>query len=97
MGIDPKGGIMQVARVELAENDRGREYAFIGEVTMPDGRKVKGPLHIQPGLSNWTIILPLGYMGGRRAGRSAAARVSIFIRREMATRRMSSPGPSWKL
>src|SRR4029077_1975440 len=28
---------------------------------MANGRKVRGPLHIQPGLSNFTIVLPLGY------------------------------------
>jgi molybdopterin-containing oxidoreductase family iron-sulfur binding subunit len=68
LGIAPKGSKLQVARVETAEFVRGRESAPIGEVTV-NGRKVRGPLHIQPGLSNYTIVLPLGY------GRSASGRV----------------------
>lgn len=68
LGIAPKGSALQVARVEEAEFVRGREAAFIGEVTV-NGLKVRGPLHIQPGLSNNTIILPLGY------GRSKTGRV----------------------
>ena len=63
--IDPKGAAIQIARKELAEMDRGHENAFVGELTLSDGRKIKGPLHIQPGLADWTVILPLGY--GRAA------------------------------
>jgi len=69
LDIYPKGSPIQVARVELADLDRGgREMAFIGEVTL-GGRKIRGPIHIQPGLSNYTIVLPLGY------GRTASGRV----------------------
>jgi molybdopterin-containing oxidoreductase family iron-sulfur binding subunit len=64
LGIAPAGSLLQVARKETATFDQGREMAFIGEVTL-GGRTVRGPLHIQPGLSNYTIVLPLGY--GRRA------------------------------
>ena len=60
LGVDPKGALIQVARRELADFEKGKENAFIGEVTI-GGRKVRGPLHIQPGLSNYTLILPLGY------------------------------------
>jgi molybdopterin-containing oxidoreductase family iron-sulfur binding subunit len=60
LGVDPKGALMQVARVDLADFDKGKENAFIGEVTV-GGRKIRGPMHIQPGLSNYTIVLPLGY------------------------------------
>lgn len=67
LGITPKGSKLQVARVENAEFDRGRESAPVGEVTI-NGRKVRGPLHIQPGLANYTIVLPLGY-GRSRSGR----------------------------
>ncbi len=56
----------QVARVELAEVYHYKEQAYIGEVTI-NGRTVRGPLHIQPGLANFTVILPLGY-GRTRAG-----------------------------
>ncbi len=50
----------QVARREEAEFVQGKENAFIGEVTV-NGRTVRGPMHIQPGLANYTIVLPLGY------------------------------------
>ncbi len=67
LGIDPKGSLIQVARKETAHFVRGQEMAFIGEVTV-NGRTVRGPVSIQPGLSNWTIVLPLGY-GRRVSGR----------------------------
>jgi len=77
VGIYPQGSLLQVARVEEAETDAaGKENAHIGEVTV-DGRKIRGPLHIQPGLSNFTLVLPLGYGRtatghvGRNAGFSA--------------------------
>ncbi|HWZ95465.1 MAG TPA: TAT-variant-translocated molybdopterin oxidoreductase [Opitutaceae bacterium] len=70
LGVDPKGSLFQVARRELADFDKGKENAFIAEVTV-GGRKVRGPLHIQPGLSNYTIVLPLGY------GRSAVGHVGL--------------------
>ncbi len=68
LGIDPGGSAIQVARKETAHYSRGREMAFIGEVSV-NGRTVRGPVSIQPGLSNWTIVLPLGY------GRSVSGRV----------------------
>ena len=68
LDITPVGSLIQVARVETAEYDRGTEMAPIGEVTI-NGRTVRGPLHIQPGLSNFTIVLPLGY------GRNITGRV----------------------
>lgn len=67
LGITPKGSLLQVARVEEAEFIRGREMAYVGEVAV-NGRKVRGPIHIQPGLSNYTIVLPLGY-GRANSGR----------------------------
>ena len=39
---------------------QGKEVAFVGKVTV-GGRTVSGPIHVQPGLSNYTLILPLGY------------------------------------
>ncbi len=60
LGLTPAGSLLQVARVEEAEFAQGKENAFIGEVTV-NGRTVRGPLHIQPGLANYTIVLPLGY------------------------------------
>ncbi|MFZ5494513.1 MAG: TAT-variant-translocated molybdopterin oxidoreductase [Verrucomicrobiota bacterium] len=60
LGIVPGGSLLQVARKEEAEFSVGRENAYVGEVAL-NGRKITGPLHIQPGLANYTIVLPLGY------------------------------------
>ena len=61
LGIDsPADGLKQVARKDLAEFDKGRENAHIVELTV-GGRKITGPAHIQPGLANYTVIVPLGY------------------------------------
>ena len=68
LGIYPKGAKLQVSRVELAEVYHYKEQAFIGEVTV-DGRTLRGPMHIQPGLADFTIVLPLGY------GRTAAGHI----------------------
>jgi len=68
LGIYPGGAAIQVARVEEAEFKLGREEAFIGELTV-NGRTIRGPLHIQPGLANYTVVLPLGY------GRTVSGRV----------------------
>ncbi len=68
LGIQSKGSLLQVARDETANFTKGIEGAPVAEITV-GGRTIRGPLHIQPGLSNWTIILPLGY------GRPAAGRV----------------------
>lgn len=66
-----KGGLLQVARVETAELDSEREVAPIGEITV-NGRTLRGPLHIQPGLANYTIVVQLGYgRGGEFDGRIA--------------------------
>jgi len=68
LGIEPGGALVQVARKELSEFKQGKENAFMAEVTV-NGVTVKGPVHIQPGLSNWTVVLPLGY------GRTVSGRV----------------------
>jgi MoCo/4Fe-4S cofactor protein with predicted Tat translocation signal len=68
LGVYPKGSALQVARVEQAGFQQGKERAFIGVVTI-NGRTVRGPMHIQPGLANYTIVLPLGY------GRTVSGRV----------------------
>jgi MoCo/4Fe-4S cofactor protein with predicted Tat translocation signal len=60
LGIDPKGSGIQVARKEENEFVQGKENARIFELTV-GGRKVRGPVHIQPGLSNYTITVALGY------------------------------------
>ncbi len=68
LGVYPAGSSPQVARVEEADFFIGKEKARIGEVKVGN-RVVRGPIHIQPGLSNYTIVLPLGY------GRTVSGRV----------------------
>ncbi|ATC62879.1 hydrogenase [Nibricoccus aquaticus] len=68
LDIYPVGSGIQVARVEEADFEVGKENARLAEITI-GGRTIKGPLHIQPGLSNYTLILPLGY------GRTVSGRV----------------------
>jgi molybdopterin-containing oxidoreductase family iron-sulfur binding subunit len=68
LGIEPDGAGIQVARKELADYPLGKEAAPVGEITV-NGVTITGPLHIQPGLSNWTVVLPLGY------GREVTGRV----------------------
>jgi molybdopterin-containing oxidoreductase family iron-sulfur binding subunit len=60
LGVEPKGAGNQVARKEEAEFFMGKENAFVFELTV-GGRKVKGPVHIQPGLANYTVVVALGY------------------------------------
>lgn len=67
LGIDPKGSMIQVARKENAEFDAGKESAPLYELSI-NGRSVKAPVHIQPGLSNYTVVVALGY-GRTRTGR----------------------------
>ena len=68
LGIAPQGSALQIARVEENEFTIGKENGRVYELTV-GGRKIKGPLHIQPGLSNYTVVVPLGY------GRIATGRV----------------------
>jgi len=60
LGIDPKPSLLQVARKEDQDWVKGKETAHVVEIAV-GGRTVRGPAHIQPGLSNYTVILPLGY------------------------------------
>lgn len=68
LGIEPNGSALQIARKETSDFDAGKESAPIFELVL-GGRKVKGPVHIQPGLSNYTVVVALGY------GRSQCGRV----------------------
>ncbi len=73
LGVYPHGSLLQVARVEEGDADAaGKENAHIAEVTI-GGRTVRGPVHIQPGLATYTIVLPLGYgrTGTGHVGRNA--------------------------
>ena len=68
LGIEPGGSLFQVARKETATFTAGREACFIGKLTV-NGRTIEGPVSIQPGLSNWTVAVALGY------GRTVSGRV----------------------
>ncbi len=60
LGVDPKGSLIQVARKEEADFVQGAENAHVFTLTV-GGRTVRGPVHIQPGLSNYTVVVALGY------------------------------------
>jgi molybdopterin-containing oxidoreductase family iron-sulfur binding subunit len=60
LGIAPASSAIQVARAGEAEFDIGKETARVAEITL-NGRTLRGPVHIQPGLANYTVILTLGY------------------------------------
>ena len=66
LGISPGGSLIQVARKEEAEYTMGKENARVFELTV-GGRKLRGPVHIQPGLANFTVVISLGY-GRTKAG-----------------------------
>ncbi|HWA08431.1 MAG TPA: TAT-variant-translocated molybdopterin oxidoreductase [Opitutaceae bacterium] len=68
LGVYPQGSLLQIARIEAEADSAAKENAHIAEISL-GGRKIRGPLHIQPGLANYTIVLPLGY------GRSVTGRV----------------------
>jgi molybdopterin-containing oxidoreductase family iron-sulfur binding subunit len=72
LGIEPKGSMIQIVRKDFATFQRGKENAFVGELTL-NGRTVRAPIHIQPGLSNYTVALAVGY------GRSVTGRVGTGV------------------
>ncbi len=47
--------------------DRGKEMAPLAILSV-NGRSIKGPLHVQPGLANYTLVAPLGF-GRKTVGR----------------------------
>jgi len=67
LGIDPKGSVLQVARKDEQDFLKGQEQSHIAVLTL-GGRQIRAPLHIQVGLANYTVVVPLGYgraMNGR--------------------------------
>ncbi len=50
----------------------GREIAHMAKLSLPDGTTIEGPLHIQPGLADYTVVLTLGF-GRRKTGRVGTA------------------------
>jgi MoCo/4Fe-4S cofactor protein with predicted Tat translocation signal len=73
LNVYPKGSLLQVARVEESDLDAlSREQAHIGEITI-NGRTIRGPIHIQPGLATYTVVVTLGY------GRTVSGRIGKGI------------------
>ena len=60
---DAKGTL----QINKGEFSRGKEIAVVAELTI-DGHKVEAPIHVLPGLANYTLQLPLG-MGRKVVGR----------------------------
>ncbi len=69
LGILPhSAGVVQVARTETSDWDRGRDVAHVGVLRVGD-RTIRGPIQIQPGLANYTVVVALGY-GRTHSGRA---------------------------
>ncbi len=65
----PNGTMMSnVSQARMNDNtfETGREIARIAEITV-NGKTIRGPVSILPGLANYTLVIPLGY-GRKRAG-----------------------------
>ena len=69
LGILPSSpGVVQVARIETSDWVKGRDMAYVADVRL-GGRTIRGPVQIQPGLANYTVVLALGY-GRTHSGRA---------------------------
>jgi len=70
----PLSGFFEGSKGQMQSNkaqfNRGKEEAVLAEITL-DGRTVKAPIHVVPGMANYTVILPLG-MGRTKVGRVGA-------------------------
>ncbi|MGC6455817.1 MAG: TAT-variant-translocated molybdopterin oxidoreductase [Coraliomargaritaceae bacterium] len=60
-------GAKGTQQLNKSEFDKGKESSVFAELSI-GGRTVKAPIHVQPGLANYTVELPLG-MGRTRSGR----------------------------
>ncbi len=71
LGFDTRSGEFLVGGIarKSARFRRGRELAPVAELSC-GGVTLRGPVHIQPGLDDWTVVVSLGY-GRRQAGRVA--------------------------
>jgi MoCo/4Fe-4S cofactor protein with predicted Tat translocation signal len=67
LGIEPANSLIQVARKDPNEGEDGRLRTQYVQVAV-NGRTVEGPVQIQPGLDNYTLVIPLGY-GRSKTGR----------------------------
>jgi MoCo/4Fe-4S cofactor protein with predicted Tat translocation signal len=85
LGVDPKGALIQVSRKEEADFEQGAENAHVFTLTV-GGRSVRGPVHIQPGLSNYTVVVSLGYGRTKSGHVGTGAGFSAYALRTAATR-----------
>lgn len=62
LGFDTKSGEFLIGGVskKLANFKRGRQLAPLAKLTV-NGVTLSGPIHILPGLADWTVVVPLGY------------------------------------
>ena len=69
--MNNQGGFFEAAKgtqqVNKAQFSRGKEEAVVAELTL-DGRTIKAPIHVVPGMANYTLVLPLG-LGRTQVGR----------------------------
>ncbi|MDX2111246.1 MAG: TAT-variant-translocated molybdopterin oxidoreductase [Verrucomicrobiota bacterium] len=67
--FDTKSGTFLIGGIakKSANFSRGREVAPVATLTV-NGVTLTGPVHIQPGLSDWTVVVNLGY-GRTKVGR----------------------------
>lgn len=68
LGIVADDSAIQVARKNPNKVRDGRQFAKVATLSV-NGREITGAIHIQPGLDNYTVVLPLGY------GRAMTGRV----------------------
>jgi molybdopterin-containing oxidoreductase family iron-sulfur binding subunit len=66
MSKGPLGLLTPQARVNDNNFETGREIAQVAEITV-NGKTIKGPVSILPGLADYTVVIPLGY-GRKIAG-----------------------------
>lgn len=69
LGFDTKSGDFLIGGIAKTSSNfkRGSEISRVAELTI-DGVTLSGPIQIQPGLADWTVVVSLGY-GRRNVGR----------------------------
>lgn len=69
--MNAKGGFFEAAKGTQQKNKaqfkRGKEMAVVAELTL-NGRTIKAPIHVVPGMANYSVVLPLG-LGRTEVGR----------------------------
>jgi MoCo/4Fe-4S cofactor protein with predicted Tat translocation signal len=74
--MNADGGFFDAAKgtqqKNKAEFKRGQETAVVAELTL-NGQTLKAPIHVVPGMANYTVVLPLGL------GRSQVGRVGTGV------------------